>query len=293
MNPGEHWGEVKAYTELLDMADGGQIALTHVSTDKPLADKPPVVLIPGMFSNRHFWVSRKGVGLAACLALAGSPVWLPERRELGCSPRRLKGVRAGMEEHLRLDLPAVQQHIQRVTPRAAIWGGHSFGGVIATRAVAETLDASQVAGLLLFAAQVEVDKKVLCWPHNLLLRAGSRLFGRLPSSRMGLGPEDEPVAAIDDACRWRMNTQSGGDLLKPLANISCPVLAFAGAADDRDPPQGCEKLLTHMSSADKQYILLARKQGYSQDYDHPGIVVSKAAAQEVWPAVVDWVAARR
>lgn len=284
----ENWGKLQTTTQWIEAQDGGRVALTRVAPDSETSSRPPVVLIPGMFSNRHFWVSPKGVGLAAALASEGSPVWLVERRGLGRSGKSTDA-RAGLEEHLYQDLPAVQAHISSVDPELAVWGGHSFGGVVATRAVAESLDRDQVAGLLLFAAQVEVDKKLLCWPWNLYIRGKARLFGRFPSRRIGLGPEDEPIAAIDDACRWRMNTQRGGDLLAPLKNIQCPVLAFAGGADDRDPPAGCEKLLTHMTSTDENYILLAKQHGYSQDYDHPGIVVSKAAVREVWPRVVDWV----
>lgn len=287
----ENWGKLTTRTEWLQAPDGGCIAVTRIAPAADTPGRPPVVLVPGMFSNRHFWVSPKGVGLAAALAQAGSAVWLVERRGLGYSPKARRS-RAGLNEHLHQDLPLVQAHIHATDPQAAVWGGHSFGGVIATRAAAETLDHAQVAGLLLFAAQVEVDKKLLCWPWNLYIRALARLCGRFPSRRLGLGPEDEPIAAIDDACRWRMNTQRGGDLLAPLANIDCPVLAFAGGADDRDPPAGCERLLTHMSSTDQRYILLSEANGYSRDYDHPGIVVSKSATREVWPQVVDWVSLR-
>jgi len=47
-----------------------------------------------------------------------------------------------------------------------------------------------------------------------------------------------------------------------------------------------------MASRDKQWTLLARDQGYAQDYDHPGIVVSKAAQTEVWPQVLQWLQPR-
>lgn len=284
----ERWGELETSTHWLEQKDGGQVAVTRIAPADQAPSRAPVVLVPGMFSNRHFWVSPKGIGLAAALSRAGSPVWLVERRGLGRSCKSVNA-RPGLDEHLRLDLPAVQAHMRTIDPLPAVWGGHSFGGVVATRAVAETLDRDHIAGLLLFAAQVEVDKKLLCWPWNLYLRGLARLCGRFPSRRLGLGPEDEPIAAIDDACYWRMNTQRGGDLLEPLKNIQCPVLAFAGGADDRDPPAGCEKLLTHMTSTDENYVLLSEKHGYSQDYDHPGIVVSKAAAREVWPQVTGWV----
>lgn len=286
----ETWGSCLATTQYLDAPDGGRLALTRITHPQVTPSLPGVVLLPGLFSNRHFWISPKGVGLAAQLAAAGHTAWLLERRHTGQSPESV--ARAGLEEHLRQDLPAVQAYIQAHSPGPLIWGGHSFGGVIAARAVAETLSAQGVAGLLLFASQIEVDKPILCWPRNLFLRGLSRLCRGLPARRLGMGPENETIAAIDDACHWRMNTQYGGDLLKPLEAIQCPVLAFGGGADKVDPPDGCRLLIDRMASTDKRFVLLAKDQGYGQDYDHPGIVVSKAAASEVWPQVLDWAAER-
>jgi len=283
------WGPF-AITQLQPLAaDGGICSLLRVS----LRDNDsgvPLVMLPGLFSNRHFWLSPKGVGLAGFLAQQGYEPWLVERRGIGLSPR--SPARAGLFEHIVQDLPRVQQLVQHHNPRPAFWIGHSFGGVMATLAAAETLDPSLVAGLVLFAAQCEVDKGGLTPPYSWFTRGLSQLLGHFPARRLGMGPENEPPAVMADACRIVTEAQRQRTMARRLANLRCPALAFGGGNDRMDPPEGCERFLGHMASTDKTWTLLALSQGYSQDYDHPGIVVSKAAQTEVWPQVLRWLQQR-
>ncbi len=283
------WGDFQVQALQPQAADGGRCALLRVS----LPDQPagvPLVMLPGMFSNRHFWLSPKGVGLAGFLCRAGYEPWLVERRGIGLA--KGSAGRLGLQEHIAQDLPRVQATVREHNPRPAFWFGHSFGGVMATLAAAETLDASQVAGLALFAAQCEVGKNGLTPPYNLFTRGIARLLGRFPARRFGMGPEDEAPAAIDDACRIVTVAQRDGSMVRRLAPLHCPVLGFGGGADHVDPPEGCQRFIGHMSSSDKTWVLLSRDQGYSQDYDHPGIVVARAAQDEVWPQVLRWLQSR-
>ena len=283
------WGDFHVQALQPLAADGGHCSLLRVSL--PGRDGGvPLVMLPGMFSNRHFWLSPKGVGLAGFLCRAGYEPWLVERRGIGLaagSPGR-----RGLQEHIGQDLPQVQAAVHRHNPRPAFWFGHSFGGVMATLAAAQTLDASMVAGLVLFAAQCEVGKNGLTPPYSLFTRGLSRLLGRFPARRLGMGPEDEPPAAIDDACRIVTAAQRDGSMAPRLQPLRCAVLGFGGGADRVDPPEGCERFIGHMSSGDKTWVLLSRAQGYSQDYDHPGIVVSRAAQDEVWLQVQRWLQSR-
>lgn len=283
------WGDFAVTVIESRAADGGACAMLRVSLPEHV-DAVPLVMLPGMFSNRHFWLSPKGVGLAGFLAARGYEPWLVERRGIGLSPKT--AARSGLSEHLREDLPAVQRLVQQHNPRQAFWIGHSFGGVLAALSTAETLDPSLVAGLVLFAAQCEVDKGGLTPPGGWFTRGISTLLGHFPARRLGMGPENETPAAMSDACALVTEAQRRNTMPQRLAPIRCPVLAFGGGADTVDPPEGCQRFLGHMASRDKQWTLLARDQGYAQDYDHPGIVVSKAAQTEVWPQVLQWLQQR-
>lgn len=286
----EQWAAHKVRTWHLQASDAGEFSVTQLRSAAGQG-KAPLVFLPGMFSNRHFWVSKKGVGMAAYLADKGHDCWLVERRGIGQASRPGQ-YRAGLIETVQHDLPLVQQLVAAHATRPAFWLGHSFGGVAISLATANHLDQDHVGGLVLFASQFEVGKSSLRWPGRLFIHAASRMAGHFPARRLGLGPENEPTAAMDDACHWTTQGQKNRRLQTQLAAVRCPVLAVVGGADKVDPPEGCERLLTHMSSKDVTYCRADKSRGFKEDYNHPGIVVSKAARDEVWPLVHDWLAAR-
>lgn len=270
----------------LDAADGGCCQLTLVIAEG-VAVKRPAILVPGMFTGRRFWLSDKQVGLAAYLARAGYPAFVAQRRGLSDSPRC--DARAGLIDHVKYDLPAVQRAVSDTYARPAFWIGHSFGGVMTAVACARYLEPGQVAGLVLFASQLEVGKRMLDWPANRLTRGLTRVLGYFPARAAGLGPENEPVAAMMDATHWVETGRRQMYLRETLARITAPTLAISGVADRVDPSAGCERFIGHFSSADKTFEQAGTASGYSVDFDHPGIVVSKAAQAEVWPRVADWL----
>jgi len=273
-------------TRTITAADGGCCALTRVETPDT-SHKAPVVMVPGMFTGRRFWLSDRHIGLAAWLADHGYPAYIVQRRGLSDSPPC--EARAGLIEHVKYDLPAVQAFVAEQHSQPAFWIGHSFGGVMAALATARYLDAGSVAGLVLFASQFEVDKRMLDWPGHLFTRGLARLLGRFPARTTGLGPEDEPVAALMDATHWVATGRRQPYLRETLAVITAPVLALSGAADTVDPSAGCERFIGHFASRDKTFVQAGTTNGFSVDFDHPGIVVSKPARAEIWPRVTDWL----
>ena len=74
-----------------------------------------------------------------------------------------------------------------------------------------------------------------------------------------------------------------------LAEVNVPVLAVAGAGDHQDPVWACRKLFEQVGSEHRQYLCLGRQQGFSGDFGHVEMLVSKAAQREVWPLVERWL----
>lgn len=274
--------------EVVAAADDGCCQLTRVCADG-VNTKAPVILVPGMFTGKRFWLSDKQVGLAAYLAGAGYPAFIAQRRGLSDSPTC--DARAGLIDHVKYDLPAVQQAVFDAQPQPAFWIGHSFGGVMSALACARYLEPERIASLVLFASQFEVGKRMLDWPANRLTRGLARLLGYFPARAAGLGPENEPVAAMMDATHWVETGRRQTYLRETMERITAPTLAISGAADRVDPSTGCERFIGHFASSDKTFERAGTATGYSVDFDHPGIVISKPAQAEVWPRVVQWLAA--
>lgn len=273
---------------LIPAADGGHAAL-HCLEAAAGAARADVLMLPGMFTDRTFWLSQRGIGLAAHLAAAGLRCWLFERRGIGAAASAPQAARLGMQEALHQDLPAVWRFLdtRSTLPRFLI--GHSFGGVLAARALANTLPQEDCAGAVLFATQCEVGKAPLHPPASWLTTALIRLLGRLPARLAGLGPVDEPAAAAIDAIAWTSAAQRDGRWLEELRHIHVPVIGIASHGDTVDPASGCETFLARFSSSDRSWTLLGEATGWAEDYSHAGMVVSRNARDEVWPHVRDWL----
>lgn len=295
----ETFGDLYAKTLICESRDGGQFALTHIPVqvegDAAVAGNAPVLMTSGMFTGRGFWISPRGLGLAAELARRGFDVYILERRDLGQSPKN-NAARAGLNQAIMYDLPAVQGLISQRNSQKLFLMGHSFGGVMMAASLAtKHLKQSGIAGLVMFGSQLTVDKAFLNPIGSWLPKLLCKTLGYFPAKQFKMGPYNEPPAAMLDAINWVSAAKQRGDFVfwQGFGDVTVPVISHAGGNDTVDPPAGVQQLLEKFGSADKSYRLLAKSEGCAQDYDHVGMVVSKAAATEVWPAVAEWMLKRK
>ncbi len=271
------------------------LALTRLGRAGEEARGVPVVLVHGSFSNRRFWYSPKGIGLGPYLARCGFDVWIAEMRGHGLSPRNESYRDNSVAQYVRYDLPAIADFIFEQTGQAAHWFGHSLGGVILAAALGgEHLQASRVHSAAFFGSQVSrvywpLKVPPVEWMGRLLLRAFPYLSGR----RLKRGPEDEPIGVALETLRWlrlfgRFGT-TDKDWWAGLAQVHVPLLAVGAAADRQDPPWACRKLLQQCSAAPSQFLLLGKDNGFSSDFGHIEMLVSKDAQREVWPLLEYWL----
>jgi predicted alpha/beta hydrolase len=273
-------------------ADGTRLALYRVG--EPGA--PPVLLMPGTFSNHTFWLGTRGRGMAWDLAAAGyEVVILDPRGHGGSEPGAGKGWT--FEDWGRLDVPAAVDAIGDGGP--ALLVGHSAGGAAMLIALAGQADLRErVAGVVLLATPVpwlQPWRRVGAWS----IRALSRLLGRFPARALRLGPEDEPPGVMIQWMTWNLrgrwwSDEDGLDYTDALARVRVPVLGVSGLGDRFfAPPRACRALVDMLGSDDATYIAAGTETGFSADFDHPGIVVSRAARDEVWPRVIAWLESHR
>ncbi len=273
-----------------------ELALTRIGLRERSGDLgEPVVLLHGSFSNRRFWCSPLGIGAGAHLARQGFDVWILELRGHGLSPRNRDYTKNRVSQYVRYDLPAVAAFVQEQNGLAPHWVGHSLGGIVLAAALGGGyLDEASAASAALFGSQISriywpLKVPPVEWAGRLLLKG----FDQVSGSRLKRGPEDEPIGLVKESLRWHGLFGRFGDSERDwwagLADVRVPLLAAAGAGDTQDPAWACRKLFEQFGSAQKEYHCLGKADGFSQDYGHVDMLVSKGAQKEVWPLLAAWL----
>lgn len=267
-------------------ADGLRLALRRVGDQGAV----PVVLAHGTFSNM-----RSCAGLAAFLARQGFAAWMFDWRGHGASgwpdrPHDFDAVAL-------LDVPAV---IETVTARGGrpdlFWVGHSGGGLVAAMWMARFPDlaARHIRGLAMLASQATHAAAGL--RHRLAIHGVDWVLrGRrtAPGHYLRIGPEPESAPLMRQWCRWNLAASfvgmDGFNYMRPLAQLTTPVLALAGTGDRFiAPADGC-RALAHAFGGPATFHLCGKSQGFLEDYTHNRIVLSRSASLEIWPLVSRWL----
>ena len=275
--------------DFLETADGVRLAVHRIG---PKEGKR-AVLVPGAFSNHEFWLGTRGSGFGRELASRGWEVWAVDPRGHGSSARPAAGERWGFRDWIRHDLPAVLRAAGD-QGRRSVLVGHSAGGaaVLSTLAVHPEL-ASLVGGLVLVATPAP-NLGVFRRLGASAIVGLSTLFGRFPARFLGYGSEDELRHVMSEWMDWNLRGIWGWgdapDLLARLDRLDVPSLVVAGAGDRVfAPPASCRELFDSLPARDKAFLEFGRETGFSKDYGHAGLIVDRAAREEVWPRVIEWM----
>lgn len=275
-----------------------ELALTRLGRASAEPAGEPVILIHGSFSNRRFWYSPRGLGAGAHLAREGFDVWIAEMRGHGLSPRNHNYRYNRVADYAREDLPAIADFVREQSGQTPHWVGHSLGGATLAAALgAGSLRADQVASVALFGTQVsQLHWSLKIPPVQWVLALLLRRFDYLSGARLKRGPEDEPIGVALESLRWHglfgRFRDADGDWWQGLSDVTGPVLAVSAAGDQSDPPQPCQALLEQLAHAERHWLCLSRERGFSEDFGHIEMLVSRAAQEEVWPLLVHWLRTR-
>lgn len=281
----------------LDSDKSVEIAVSHLMLADTPATRGSVVLVHGSFSNRGFWLSAKGEGLARLLVEQGFDVWLMEHRGHGNSPRNQDYLNNSVERYVLYDVQAVNAFVSEKSGSLPVWIGHSLGGVMVASAIASgVLNASNCRGQVLLGTQVVHSPTYLKFPlvgNYIKFRAQRK--GEIIGRSIGLGPENEPAGIITEFVDlykifggWRfLRTQQR--LLPAWSGAqTVPLLALIGMADKTDKASACIEFAERYGGP-KELLVLGRKYAFARDYGHVDMVVSKDAAQEVWPKISEFL----
>lgn len=276
--------------------DNTRLAISRIKSRNSDRLPFPVILIHGSYSTRSFWISPKGIGMGVYLADQGFDVWIPELRGHGLSPKGETFSRITAEDQIRYDLPAIQDAVFTITGTPAFWIGHSFGGLFILAALSvDWLNHETVRSLVTFGSQISLgDGYLKIPPVAWTLSAMLKILGNFPAPKFGLGPEIESAGTMIETIRWKKfrgkwTNSEGVSYWEGLGKIKMPLMTYAAANDKNDPPAGCRKIHKRLGSVDKIFMVLGKDNGFSKDYDHVGMVVSREAQEEVWPDLAGWL----
>jgi pimeloyl-ACP methyl ester carboxylesterase len=268
--------------------DGVELALLRLAGTVTVPT--PLLLTHGTFSNASICTR-----LAAYFADHGFDCWILELRGHGGSPAG--SAPPDFEWFAEYDVPAAIDAVTRVTGRSQLLTlGHSGGGLVFLMHLARHPAArARLTGLVTLAAQATAAGATWSGRTKISLFAlGAKVLGYTPGPLLGLGPQNEFGRVIGQWCGWnrrgRWIGRDGFDYFAALGDVATPALCLAGAGDRFIAPvAGCRALFDALGSPDKQFVECAVAQGFAEDYTHARIIASRAARQEIWPMLRDWL----
>ena len=249
----------------------------------------PVVMTHGTFSNAS--ICRE---LAVYLQQQGFDCWIYEWSGHGKSA--YGDFRPDAEDYALFDVPAVLKAVAENTKQEkCIWVAHSGGGFLPLMFMArEAQRQSQFQALVSLGAQTTGAGKTIEQKFNIALALLMiKLFGYMPGPLFGLGPENERMGFMPQWCHWNKTGEWLGKdnfgYMQAIQKISIPVLMIAGERDKIAPPDGCRKMFAALGSKRKEFQLFSKKGGFAEDYNHPRLMASQNARQEIWPRILNFI----
>jgi predicted alpha/beta hydrolase len=278
-----------AALQRITAADGVSLALHRLGP----RDGTPVILTAGTFSNWSFWLGTRSTGFARLLARSGFEACVLDFRGHGASQKPAPGQRWTFDQWGRLDVPAAVRAIA-AEGRRPLLVGHSAGGASILAALAAEADVRDVVPAAIIAATPLPWLQRWRWAGAWSMRFASRFLRRFPARLFGLGPEDELPGVMQQWMDWNIRGRwvgdDGTDYVVAFRNLDLPLLFLAGAGERRfAPPDAVYGLFRAVNSRRGTLVTAGRATGFSRDYDHVDLIVSRDAQREIWPLMLDWL----
>ncbi len=237
--------------------------------------KPPVLITHGTFSDAQ-----------TCLPLAQA---LAQDRDVYVIEWRGRGRSPGQFDFHDLAEGEITQALAHI-PAPAHLVAHSGGGLAMCFAVLDPANRAKALSAAFMGTQAThlTEAPGLSYANIRAMNVLGKLMGTWPARLTGLGPRDETAALLSQWVAFnrarKPTTREGRDLYPLLPSLNLPVLSLAGAADlTIARPDGC-RALAEAFGPSAQYHLCAQATD-GEDFTHPRLIRSRAAARSVWPRI--------
>ena len=266
------------------------------------ANGPVAFLLHGSIENGKIFYSRSGKGFAPWLAKQGYDVFVADRRGHGQSkPSVSKASTYGQREELEVDLDLFLKQVNASRPDEKIHCiAHSWGGVqLLAYLGRHTNDA--IRSLTFFGSKRHISigglKKwvMVNFFWTFLAGVSKRTIGYMNARMLKMGSDNESVAQHNETDRWVKekgwhDPYDGFDYAQALQEKDLPpILSMTGIADDvLGHPIDCQELLRESGYSD-QLVIVGKKYGNKQDYDHINLLTHPDALEDHFPRVLEFL----
>lgn len=315
-------------TASVDAGDGVVLTLYRCRPNTPTA-APPVLLVPGLGSNRFTFGLTRNDGLPHVLTERGRDVWLAELRgsRSAAVPQHAKS-RCDVTHKVSHDLPAVVDTVMAMTGAHELdLIGHSLGGLLAlmhsvrdprVRRVVTVATPGHLrgfAGLLektpLFSAVARGLERMVGQLDRVAVSPLARLSGPVPHLAMTRhflpgavdastrrryldhAVEDVPGPELAQLVRWaasgKLTDDRGRSLDDDLGHVRVPVLSVYSMRDKVVSEASARAVHARLGSADKALLCVDRTQAASRDYAHADILLAPTARHDVLEPISEWL----
>lgn len=289
----------------------------------------PVLLCHGAGANHHNFTFPENESLIDYLVEKGYDCWAVDLR--GCRsshpPFGRDRFEATLDDYLLKDLPAVIDHVRRVTGYQTIhWIGHSMGGLLLYAYVLEFGD-RELASAVTLGAPTGFDGARSA-PAQFLVRLLARHprlatalahayipigralrlpFAVFPVNLRNLHPKitvehlflmldnliPDVFVTLAGWLRKKTCVMKGGtlDVKAGLATLRTPLLVLLAPRDPFVSLEYAWRFFEALPARAKQMMVLGKDHGCVEDYNHVEMPFSRAGRQEVFTPIAAWLAA--
>ena len=275
---------------LLNTADNEKIAVWKV-LDRKKSNNKNIFLTHGAFSNKMVCL-----GISKYLAEFGYTCYIMEWRNHGDSIRTNKNF--NFETIAVYDLKTVFTYLfDQLNIPTLDCITHSGGGISLTMfLIRYKIYNIRITSITMFACQAFGAAISIANKSKILLsKYLTSMIGFVPAKMSKLGPQDESYFTMKQWFNWNLKTDFRStdgkfDYKTYMTNVKPPIYSISAKGDTFiSPSRGCRMFLESFDKPNNILTEFSIENGNLEDYNHSRIIMSRNAAAEIWPTVLNWI----